>query len=365
MILSLSAPGKYLQGKGLLNNLHMYVKDLGSKFALLADGIVYEIVEERVREGFAGAEEAYGFIHYNGESTQEEADRIADIIQKEGYNVMIGIGGGKTLDTAKLVSNQLDIPLAIIPTVASTDAPCSAMSVIYDADGTFVVSARMKKNPDIVLADTSVIVNAPVRSLVAGMGDAFATFYEARACRRSGAGNFSGGVASEAGYALAELCNRLLLKYGYQAKRDAERKQWSEALEKVVEANIYLSGVGFENNGCAIAHALYNGMTAVLKPFPVLHGEAVAFGTIVQLVAERMPETEIAEFNKVVRFYNKVGLPLTFEDMGIKRPGNDQLYLISEATCTKSKNAFHMPFKVTPEIIYDSIVSTLNMFDHQ
>jgi len=364
VVLSLSTPGKYLQGKDLLHNLSMHVGYLGSNFAVLSDEIVYKIVKGKVEAGFARSEGRYGYIQYNGESTKEEADRVAEIIIKEGYDVIIGVGGGKTLDTAKLVSNILSLPLVIVPTAASSDAPCSAMSVIYDRDGTFVVSARMKKNPDIVLVDTVIIANAPVRTLVAGMGDAFATYYEARACAQSGANNFSGGMASEAAYALAKLCNELLLKYGHKAKRDVEKKQWSEALEKIVEANIYLSGVGFENNGCAIAHAMYNGMTAVLKPFPVLHGEAVAFGTMVQLVTEQMFKKDNAEFDRAVAFYKKVGLPLTFENMGIKQPSNDQLYLISEATCTKSRNAFNMPFKITPEIIYDSIIKTNRLFNN-
>ncbi|HWQ77385.1 MAG TPA: glycerol dehydrogenase [Anaerovoracaceae bacterium] len=362
MILSLAAPGKYLQGKHLLRGLYTHAAHLGSKFALLTDKTVYEIIREKVEESFAASEGRYGVILYNGESTREEADRVAEIIKRERYDVIIGAGGGKALDTAKLTADILSLPLVIVPTAASSDAPCSAMSVIYDTNGTFVVSARMKRNPDIVLVDTAVIANAPVRTLVAGMGDAFATYYEARACAQSGACNFSGGTASESGYALAKLCNELLLEYGYKAKQDAEMKQWSTALEKVVEANIYLSGIGFENNGCAIAHAMYSGMTAILKPFPALHGEAVAFGTIVQLVTERMFKTDQAEFNQAVEFYKKVGLPLTFEDMGIRQPSNDQLYLISEAACTKSRNAFNMPFKITPEIIYDSIITTLRLF---
>lgn len=362
MILSLSAPGKYFQGKNLLIDIYARVGFLGTKFAILTDDIVFKIVSEKITKSFTEADGKYVFVKFNGESTTEEANRVAKKVLENRCDVIMGIGGGKTLDTAKLVSNNLSLPLVIVPTVASSDAPCSAMSVIYDTDGTFIISARMKKNPDIVLVDTSIIAEAPVRTLIAGIGDAFATYYEARACKQSGAKNFSGGVASEAGYSIAKLCNDLLLEFGKKAKQDVENKQWSEALEKVVEANIYLSGVGFENNGCAIAHAMYNGLTAVLKPFPVLHGEAVAFGTIVQLIAEGLFETGKDEFNRVVDFYKEIGLPLTFKGMGIGELEDEKLRLIAEATCTKSKNAINMPFAVTPDIIYKSIKKTLNLF---
>jgi glycerol dehydrogenase len=256
------------------------------------------------------------------------------------------------------------LPLTIIPTAASSDAPCSALSVIYNSDGTFLKSMRMKKNPDLVLVDTEIIVKAPVRLLVAGMGDAFATYYEARACKRSSSNNFTGGIQTEAAYSLAKLCNDVLLKYGEKAKKSVEEKQWSEELENIVEANIYLSGVGFENNGCAIAHAIYNGMTTVLKPFPVMHGEGVAFGTIVQLVTEYLNEGtwNENEWAEVVRFYKKIGLPLSFKDLGVLNLEEDTIWSIAEATCNSGPNAHKMPFEVTPEVIYKSLIRVNTIF---
>lgn len=362
-MITLSSPGKYMQGEGIIQDLYKETKELGSRHLIIIDKNVYPLVREKLEEGISGDAIEYEYFFHGGESTQQEADRIRKVVLKELHNVIVGVGGGKVLDTAKLVANESGLPLVIIPTIASSDAPCSAMSVIYDESGKFLVSKRMKRNPDLVMVDSSFVVKAPSRYLVAGMGDAFATFYEARACRRSGAKNFSGGVASEAGYEMAKLCKEILLKYGVQAKKDVEAHKNSEALEKIIEANIYLSGVGFENNGCAIAHALYSGMTSAIKDFSALHGEAVAYGTIVQLIAEEMNGKSREDFTKVVAFYKSVELPLTFKDLGLELPDEEGLRLIAEATCKNSRNAFNMPFKMSPEVIYVALKKAITLFE--
>jgi len=324
------------------------------------------LINDKIGKGFLYTDGEYEFILFNNESTESEANRIANLVQSKKIDGIIGVGGGKVIDTSKLVSNLCNLPLVIIPTSAASDAPCSAASIIYDEDGTFLVSSRMKRNPDVVIVDTMIIANAPVRLLIAGMGDAFATYYEARACHQSGTTNYTGGKHTEAAYALAKLCNDILLKHGAEAKESVEKKVWSESLEKIVEANIYLSGVGFENNGCAIAHAIYNGMTAVLKPFPVMHGEGVAFGTIVQLVTEYLESKNWndAEWIEVVDFYKSVGLPLTTKDLGVVNQ-NDQLLMdIATATCNSGPNAHKMPFTVTPEVIYKSLKRINKLFNN-
>ncbi len=366
MYKSLVTPGKYYQGKDIVEHLYTYIKFIGRHFAILIDQVVFELVRDKIEKGFLDTDGKYEFILFNNESTESEANRIAEIVQSKNINGVIGVGGGKVIDTSKLVSDICGLPLVVIPTSAASDAPCSAASIIYDEDGTFLVSSRMKRNPDVVIVDTMIIANAPVRLLIAGMGDAFATYYEARACHQSGTTNYTGGKHTEAAYALTKLCNDILLKHGVEAKASVEKKEWSEDLEKIVEANIYLSGVGFENNGCAIAHAIYNGMTAVIKPFPVMHGEGVAFGTIVQLVTEYLENERWndSEWMEVVSFYKSVGLPLTLNDLGVVNPSSEVLMNIAAATCNSGPNAHKMPFTVTPEVIYKSLFRIKNLFNN-
>lgn len=346
---SLIAPTKYFQGRDLLSEIYERTCHLGKKYAFLVDEMVYEIVCEKIRSAFNEKEGEYIYIFHSGESTLAEALRIATILKENQCDIIVGVGGGKVIDSAKLAAMQTpNVKTVIVPTSAASDAPCSANTVIYDEKGTFLRAEKPKENPSVVLVDTEIIAHAPVRLLVAGMGDAFVTYYEARACRRAGLKNLSGGQCTLAGFALAELCRDVLLKHGARAKKDVEIKQWSEDVECIAEANIYLSGVGFENNGVSLAHATYNGLTAVLTPFPVMHGEGVAFGLLLQLIME-YSETgtwEEEEWNEVIDFYKSVGLPTNFEQIQIPDPSDELLEKIADAIC-KGANAHREPFEVT------------------
>ncbi|KAI3490501.1 hypothetical protein L1887_45334 [Cichorium endivia] len=152
----------------------------------------------------------------------------------------------------------MDVPVAIAPTIASTDAPCSALSVIYTDSGEFDRYLMLPHNPNMVIVDTKVVAGAPARLLAAGIGDALATWFEARACSRSGATTMAGGKCTQAALALAELCYNTLVEEGEKAMLAAEQHVVTPALERIIEANTYLSGVGFESGGLAAAHAIHN-----------------------------------------------------------------------------------------------------------
>ncbi len=160
-------------------------------------------------------------------------------------------------------------------------------SVIYTDSGEFDRYLMLPHNPNMVIVDTKVVAGAPARLLAAGIGDALATWFEARACSRSGASTMAGGKCTQAALALAELCYNTLVEEGEKAMLAAEQHVVTPALERIIEANTYLSGVGFESGGLAAAHAIHNGMTAVPDAHHFYHGEKVAFGTLTQLVLEK------------------------------------------------------------------------------
>ena len=202
---------------------------------------------------------------------------------------IVGAGGGKVLDTARAAAADLGLPVVNCPTVASSDAPCSALSVIYTEEGIFQQYRFYRKNPDLVLVDTEVIAQAPPRLLVAGMGDALATWFEAKTCVEGYVKNMRGGGSTRSAAALAELCYKTLLEDGAVALQAARTKVVTPALERLVEANTLLSGLGFESSGLAAAHAIHNGLTVAPGTHPYFHGEKVAFGLLVQLVMEGSP----------------------------------------------------------------------------
>ena len=166
-----------------------------------------------------------------------------------GADVVVGVGGGTTLDTAKAVGHQAGIAWATAPTVASTDAPTSALSVVYTDDGVFEEYIFFPHNPDLVLVDTQLCANAPYRFLVSGMGDALATWVRARATASAQSRRWPGAADhGRAGPGQAELGH--LIDYGFlRPRRAALQHVVTPALEKVVGANTLLSGLGFEAAG--------------------------------------------------------------------------------------------------------------------
>lgn len=205
-----------------------------------------------------------------------------------------------------------------------------------------------------VLVDTDVVSQAPLRLLVSGMGDALATYFEARACQRSNATNCVGGKITLAAMRLARLCYDTLLADGVKAALAVQNKVCTRAVENIIEANTYLSGIGFESGGLAGAHAIHNGLTALEETHALYHGEKVAFGTLVQLMLENAPEEELEE---VIDFCMAVGLPTTLADLGVKEPDSKRLMEVATLAAAPGDTLGNMPFEVTPQTVYAAILA--------
>ena len=291
---------------------------------------------------------------FNGECCEKELSRIADLIKVKNIDVLVGMGGGKTIDTAKIAADRACIPVIIVPTIASTDAPCSGCAVIYSEQGVFESVDYQKLNPAVVLVDTKIISNAPVRFLVAGMGDALATWFEAKSCSDSHSPNEGGGLNTLTGLNIARLCYDTLLKYGKYAKIAVEQKIITEAFEHIVEANILLSGVGFESGGLASAHSIHNGLTALEETHTFYHGEKVAFGVLAGLqLTDAAPEIS----NEVFTFCEEIGLPTTLADIGLNNISHNKLKLVAEKASAPGEYIHHEVGEITPEMVLSAILA--------
>ena len=247
----LISPSKYLQGAGEMKKIGTYASNCGKKALVLISKGGYKRIGKMIEDSFAESTCEVVFDYFNGECCNSEIDRLVNIVKENQCDLVIGIGGGKIFDTAKAVAYYAGTPVFICPTIASTDAPCSALSVVYTEEGIFEKYLFLPANPNLVLMDTDIITKSPVRLTVAGMGDALATYFEARACKRSGATSCAGGKTTEAAMALAKLCFDTLMEEGVKAKIALEAGVCTPAVEKVIEANTLLSGIGFESAGLA------------------------------------------------------------------------------------------------------------------
>lgn len=349
----LKSPAKYVQGPNTLRTLDQYLQGMGNRLLVIISPNGMKRMQNTLESCFSGKPYELTYELFQGECSQRQIDQLINCAKEKDCTAVIGIGGGKILDTAKAVAYEAGLRSVIIPTVASTDSPCSSLSVIYRDNGEFERYLFLNTCPDMVLVDTSVIAKAPAALLVAGMGDAMATWFEARACGASGSPNQVGGQPTRAAAGLAAMCWDLLQECGPQAKKDVEEGSCSVALETIVEVNTYLSSVGFESGGLAAAHAIQKGFTMIPQLHRQYHGCKVAFCTLTQLVMEAAPEQEV---DAVLRFCCDVGLPVCFADMGYQNPDPALLRLAAEKACVPGSTVHHMPFPVTPELIYEAMI---------
>ena len=135
----LITPGKYVQGPGELKKVGTYAAAYGKKALVLISSGGQKRSGEMISASFAEAGMAMEFATFNGECSKTEIARLQGTMKELGCDVVIGIGGGKIFDTAKAVAYYEKTPVVICPTIASTDAPCSALSVIYTDEGVFKV----------------------------------------------------------------------------------------------------------------------------------------------------------------------------------------------------------------------------------
>jgi len=350
---ALASPAKYIQGPGELTRIKNHVSRFGGPYLFVMGGFAFSNLKGIIEESFKNSGFSLVFEKFNGECTRNEINRFREIYRRHGCSVVIGVGGGKTLDTAKGIAFFEKASVISIPTIASTDAPTSAISVTYTDTHVFDGNLLLPNNPELVLVDTDVIVNAPVRFLVAGMGDALSTYFEARANAASGHENFVGGRSTNTSLALAKLCYDILIRDGLKAKRSVESKICSKELENIIEANIYLSGVGFESNGLACAHSIYNAMTVLPQFHHRYHGELVAFGAIVELILEQRPDDEIEE---AIKFCISIGLPVSFSELSETELTRDDIMKIAVRACSPDNFMESEPFKVTPDMVFHALL---------
>jgi len=339
-------PSKYIQGDGALNLLPTVMGNFGDKPLVVATKSMMERAQNLM--GDKGK-----VVRFGGECSRNEIDRLKGIATEYGATAIAAIGGGKPIDACKVVADELGIPIIVASTIAATDAPTSGCAVVYTDDGVYVGVLYQKHNPDVVLIDTDIIVKAPVRFLVSGMGDALATFFEANSCERTGSLSECFGLRTKTAVALSKLCLDMLLQYGRQAVEDAQKGIKSEAVEAVIEANTLLSGIGFESGGLGSAHSIHNGLTVLPETHHLYHGEKVAFGVLAGLHLY----DELGIIDEVYDFCIDVGLPVTFEDLHIPNVTDEELYKVAEISY-KENFMSHEPVELSVEKVVEALKKT-------
>ncbi|KAM9957357.1 hypothetical protein ACTFIR_009462 [Dictyostelium discoideum] len=350
---TLCSPKKFIIGKNLLNDPSKFIKDFGNKCFIVCDERLIDQVNQKTVKSLEKENIISHVEKFKIECTKNEVERMCSIKKSKGSNVILGIGGGKTIDTAKAMAFYEKCPVVIFPTAASTDAPCTSLAVLYKENGEFDQYLYIPNNPDVVLVDPVVMVTAPPRLFSSGVGDALATYFEARQCFQSFGNNLTNTKPSLIGYNLSKICYKIISENIEKAMDSINCKSNSISFENILEATIYLSGIGAESGGLAAAHAISNGLNSIEQLHSSQHGEKVAFGLLAQLILEDAPTGEI---ENVIRIMKIAKLPMTLEDLGYKNWNDEDIKKVASISNLPSDTMSNMLRNFENDDIFNSIV---------
>jgi glycerol dehydrogenase len=349
-----SGHGNYIRGTGLVGQIGEYVGAFGKKACLLGGKTSLSLVSDPIIKSLSEhGIEVPPPIWYGGECSEGNIHGLKNQVEEFHPDVLIVAGGGRAIDTIKALGYLLSLPVIAVPTIASTCAAGTCISILYDDNGEFLEISRKSKCPDLILVDTQIILEAPVRYLTSGIGDTIAKWFESKAANQKAESNaFTSGAV-----ALARFVYELLLTEGERATESIHKGMVSRELENVIDAIIVVSGTisnyGGDNCRTAAAHAVYSGLTIFPEIHEVYHGEIVAFGILTQLALEGRPDEEILE---VISSYKHLNLPSTLGEMGLDASLiTDEKWKTLGSFTVEIEDMANMPFEVTSQMVIDGI----------
>lgn len=349
------APAKVIRGAGILHSATREIMGLGTRPLIVAGKNTLKISKESLQPVFSTEQLDTVATSYLPDCCETSLKALRKTAKEHKADVIIGIGGGKALDTAKLVADQLKLPVVTIPTSASTCAAWTALSNVYSESGAFLYDVALSNCPDLLILDYNLVATAPQKTLIAGIGDAIAKWYEA---------SVSSGHLQDTLIIAAVQQARVLRDILLQKSAAALKSPGSQVWQEVVDATILLAGVigGLGGAKCrtVAAHAVHNGLTH-LSGHGSIHGEKVAYGILVQLRLEEMLQAnQLADSarQQLLKFYTEIGLPQKLADLGLGNITLTELQTAAEITLAPESDIHNLPFPVGLEQLMAAMVST-------
>jgi len=294
---------------------------------------------------------------YTPDCSENSLAKLQTAVQQHQADFIIGVGGGKALDTAKLVAHRCQLPIVTIPTSGATCAGWTGLSNVYSDAGAFQYDVPLPHCPDLLILDYDLIQLAPQRTLIAGIGDAIAKWYEA-----SVSSVHSSDTLTIAAVQQARVLRDLLLQKSVTALQEPGGQSWKEVVDATLLLAGVIGGLGGANCRTVAAHAVHNGLTHIPAAHHILHGEKVAYGILVQLRLEEMiagNQLALTSRQQLLKFYGEIGLPKSLNDLGLSQITLTELQQAAEITCQPNSDIHRLPFSVSPEQLMAAMVSTV------
>lgn len=350
------APAQVIRGSHALEQVGEAIRALGQRPLIVGGDRTLAVVQPLLhpvlkREKLKSAQASYG-----ADCSEVGLAKLRQAVADHQADLIIGVGGGKALDAAKLLAYQCHLPIVTVPTSAATCAAWTALSNVYSEEGAFLYDVALPRCPDLLVLDYRLIQTATQRTLVAGIGDALAKWYEA---------SVSSGHSSQtlliAAVQQARVLRDILLQKSAEALHSPGGAEWQEVVDATVLLAGVIGGLGGAQCRTVAAHAVHNGLTHLLASHGTLHGEKVAFGILVQLRLEEMLQgNQLAATarQQLLKFYTEIGLPQSLGDLGLGEISLADLQRAAEVACAEGSDIHRLPFRVVPSQLMAAMVST-------
>ncbi len=351
------APVRILRGENCLANSGKEIAQLGVRPLVVGGNQTLKTIEPFLSPVAKAEKLACQMTNYSPDCAESSLARLKEVVKQHQADVVIGVGGGKALDMAKLLAEQCNLPIVTLPTSGATCAAWTALSNVYSEAGAFQYDVTLSRCPDLLILDYGLVRTAPQRTLIAGIGDAIAKWYEASVS----SGNSSATLLISA-VQQARILRDILFQKSAIALKQPDSDEWRDVVDATVLLAGVIGGVGGADCRTVAAHAVHNGLTHLLEAHDVLHGEKVAYGILVQLRLEEMIQrNQLAASSRkqLLQFYSEVGLPKSLEDLGLADISLAQIRRVTEIATQPKSDIHRLPFAVSPEQLAAAMVSTL------
>ena len=358
-LVSAIAPARLVRGVGVLAQMEEVIASFGRRPLIVGGEASLMPLMSRLKSGFDTTGLQAQSVSYRPDCSELTLEVLQQAYDNHSADFVIATGGGKSLDAAKLLAFKQGAAIVTIPSCGATCAAWTALSNIYTDEGAFLYDVSLLRCPDLLILDYDLVATAPARTLVAGIGDAIAKWYEA---------SISSGTSTQtfviAAVQQAKVLHDLLLEHSIEALANPGGDVW----RNVVDATVLLAGVsgGIGGAQCrtVAAHAVHNGLTQLPQSHVILHGEKVAFGILVQLRLEEMIQgSSLAQASRqrLLSFYDAIGLPKSLADLGLGAVSVEDLEIAATFACKPGSDIHHLPFKVNPDQVIEAMISTVTI----
>ena len=295
------------------------------------------------------------FLDLNHDCCEIDIKNACLFSKKNNCDGVIAAGGGKVLDAGKLIADSLGINCITVPLSASTCAGWTALSNIYTPEGKFIKDVTLRRCPNLLIFDHTIVRAAPPRTLASGMADAVAKWYESSLTSSAS----QDGLVQQAVQMARVLRDQVFLN-GRNAFLDPLGNSWEIVAEGCALTAGIIGGLGGARCRTAAAHPIHNGLTQLSYTSKPLHGELVGFGLLVQLhLEEKNSKSQLPKQarSQLLDFFSQLNLPISLESIRLKNTSSNNLHKACKFACNDNSDIHKLPFLINEKDLLEAIQS--------